>query len=79
MPVLHPLPRIDEIKLDVDNDPRAAYFDQVHNGVRAGARGGFVTVMVPDLAPADDEMRSLYTAECRDLFEVKKLLEAGKL
>ena len=45
----------------------------------AGARGGFVTVMVPDLAPADDEMRSLYTAECRDLFEVKKLLEAGKL
>ena len=23
----------DEIKLDVDNDPRAAYFDQVHNGV----------------------------------------------
>ena len=27
------LPRIDEIKLDVDNDPRAAYFDQVHNGV----------------------------------------------
>ena len=40
---------------------------------------GFVTVMVPDLAPADDEMRSLDTAECRDLFEVKKLLEAGKL
>ena len=33
MPVLHPLPRIDEIKPDVDNDPRAAYFDQVHNGV----------------------------------------------
>ena len=24
---------IDEIKPDVDNDPRAAYFDQVHNGV----------------------------------------------
>lgn len=33
MPVLHPLPRIDEIKKDVDNDPRAAYLDQVHNGV----------------------------------------------
>ena len=33
MPVLHPLPRIDEIKPDVDNAPRAAYFDQVHNGV----------------------------------------------
>lgn len=33
MPVLHPLPRIDEITPDVDDDPRAAYFDQVHNGV----------------------------------------------
>ena len=50
-----------------------------YNGVRAGARGGFVTVMVPDLAPADDEMRSLYTAECKDLREVKKMLEEGKL
>ena len=32
-----------------------------YNGVRAGAAGGFVTVMVPDLLPADDEMRGLYT------------------
>ena len=32
-PVLHPLPRIDEIKPEIDSDPRAAYFDQVHNGV----------------------------------------------
>lgn len=33
MPVLHPLPRVDEITLDVDDDSRAAYFDQVQNGV----------------------------------------------
>ena len=33
MPVLHPLPRITEIAADVDNDPRAAYFEQVQNGV----------------------------------------------
>ncbi|MEE0801297.1 MAG: aspartate carbamoyltransferase [Gemmiger sp.] len=33
MPVLHPLPRVGEISLDVDDDPRAAYFDQVRNGV----------------------------------------------
>ena len=32
MPVLHPLPRVNEITLDVDDDPRAAYFDQVQNG-----------------------------------------------
>lgn len=32
MPVLHPLPRVDEISIDVDNDKRAAYFEQVQNG-----------------------------------------------
>jgi aspartate carbamoyltransferase catalytic subunit len=33
MYILHPLPRVNEISLDVDDDPRAAYFDQVQNGV----------------------------------------------
>nr|WP_319489939.1 aspartate carbamoyltransferase [uncultured Caproiciproducens sp.] len=33
MAILHPLPRVNEIALEVDNDPRAAYFDQVQNGV----------------------------------------------
>eukprot|EP00980_Cylindrotheca_fusiformis_P026159 scaffold15472_cov117-Cylindrotheca_fusiformis.AAC.23 len=33
MIVLHPLPRIDEISTDVDNDPRAAYFRQMENGM----------------------------------------------
>lgn len=32
MPVLHPLPRVDEISTDVDTDKRAAYFEQVQNG-----------------------------------------------
>ena len=32
MPVLHPLPRVDEIAPEVDADPRAAYFQQVLNG-----------------------------------------------
>lgn len=50
-----------------------------YNGVRAGAAGGFVTVMVPDLMPPDDEMRRLYTAECPDLHAVRALLEAGTL
>jgi aspartate carbamoyltransferase catalytic subunit len=31
--LLHPLPRVDEILVDVDSDPRAAYFRQAHNGV----------------------------------------------
>ena len=33
MAVLHPLPRVNEIALAVDDDPRAAYFEQVQNGV----------------------------------------------
>ena len=30
--VMHPLPRVNEISIAVDNDPRAAYFKQVLNG-----------------------------------------------
>jgi len=31
--VLHPLPRVNEISVDVDNDPRAAYFAQARYGM----------------------------------------------
>lgn len=31
--VMHPLPRVDEIKTEVDADPRAKYFDQAGNGM----------------------------------------------
>ena len=33
MMVLHPLPRVNEISVEVDDDPRAAYFKQVQYGV----------------------------------------------
>lgn len=33
MIVLHPLPRVNEISVEVDDDPRAAYFKQVQYGV----------------------------------------------
>jgi carbamoyl-phosphate synthase/aspartate carbamoyltransferase/dihydroorotase/carbamoyl-phosphate synthase/aspartate carbamoyltransferase len=33
MIVMHPLPRVGEIHYAVDNDPRAAYFRQVRNGM----------------------------------------------
>ena len=32
MRILHPLPRVNEITVDVDKDPRACYFKQVANG-----------------------------------------------
>ena len=33
MLILHPLPRVNEISVAVDNDPRAVYFKQVQYGV----------------------------------------------
>ena len=31
--VMHPLPRVDEISTDIDDDKRAKYFEQAHNGM----------------------------------------------
>lgn len=33
--ILHPLPRVNEIAYDVDNNPKAYYFDQARNGLYA--------------------------------------------
>jgi aspartate carbamoyltransferase catalytic subunit len=33
MVVMHPLPRVNEIDVEVDDDPRAAYFRQANNGM----------------------------------------------
>jgi len=33
MVVMHPLPRVNEISVEIDADPRAAYFRQAENGV----------------------------------------------
>ena len=35
MLVMHPLPRVNEIAVEVDNDPRAVYFEQAQYGVYA--------------------------------------------
>ncbi len=32
MSILHPLPRVNEISVAIDKDPRACYFKQVLNG-----------------------------------------------
>ena len=32
MIIMHPLPRVNEISVEVDDDPRACYFDQTLNG-----------------------------------------------
>lgn len=48
-----------------------------HNGVRAAAAAGMMTVMVPDLLPATAEMRSLCVAVADDLHRVAALVRAA--
>ena len=45
------------------------------NGLEAGLRGGFITVMVPDLTQPDEALRSRVDSVCSSLFQVKELLE----
>jgi HAD superfamily hydrolase (TIGR01509 family) len=47
-----------------------------HNGVRAAHAAGMMTIMVPDLLHATEEMESLCVRIARDLHEVRELLEA---
>ena len=49
MAVLHPLPRVNEIAVEVDEDPRAAYFEQVKNGMLM--RMALVSSLLGDALP----------------------------
>ena len=64
------------LKLDIHD---CLVLEDSFNGVRAGHAAGAVTVMVPDLAQPDEEIRQLYTCCCHDLLEVRDLLQQGKL
>ncbi len=50
-----------------------------HNGVRAAAAAGMMTIMVPDMLDPTEEMRSLCVRIARDLHEVRELLEAQRI
>lgn len=45
-----------------------------HNGVRSAAAAGMITVMIPDLLPATDEIRALCHFVAADLHEVSAFL-----
>ena len=47
-----------------------------HNGVRAAAAAGMMTIMVPDMLDPTEEMQTLCVRIARDLHEVRELLEA---
>jgi HAD superfamily hydrolase (TIGR01509 family) len=48
-----------------------------HNGVRAAASAGMMTVMVPDLLEATDEIRKLCVHVARDLHEIRGMVKAA--
>jgi HAD superfamily hydrolase (TIGR01509 family) len=49
-----------------------------HNGVRAAAAAGMMTIMVPDMLDPTEEMHGLAVHIAEDLHEVRKLLEAQR-
>jgi beta-phosphoglucomutase-like phosphatase (HAD superfamily) len=56
-------------------DPRACLaIEDSHHGVRSASSAGMMTVMVPDLLPATDEIRALCLHVVPDLHEVRRLL-----
>jgi len=49
-----------------------------HHGVRSASSAGMMTIMVPDLLPATEDIRALCTHVAADLHEVRKLLAASR-
>jgi HAD superfamily hydrolase (TIGR01509 family) len=59
-------------------DPAACLaLEDSHNGVRAAHAAGMMTVMVPDLLEATDEMRDLCIAIARTLHDVRDMVRGG--
>ena len=54
---------------------KAIAIEDSYNGVRAAKAAGMQCIMVPDIIPADEEMRELADQICGDLLEVKETLE----
>jgi aspartate carbamoyltransferase catalytic subunit len=64
--VLHPLPRLDEISVDVDDDPRAKYFEQTEYGVFA--RMALIIKMLESRRSVlPDKVESTHVAKCSNL------------
>jgi HAD superfamily hydrolase (TIGR01509 family) len=60
-------------RLDIE-PPWCLALEDSHNGVRSASSAGMMTVMVPDLLAATDEMRSQCVFVARDLHEVRRLI-----
>jgi HAD superfamily hydrolase (TIGR01509 family) len=54
--------------------PLCLALEDSHNGVRSAAAAGMMTIMVPDLLEATEEISGLCTFVVRDLHVVRRLL-----
>lgn len=54
-------------------------FEDGTNGILAGAAAGCATVMIPDLTPPTDELRSVCTAVYESLSAAREAIECGQL
>lgn len=57
--------------------PACIALEDSHNGVRSASAAGMMTIMVPDLLEANEEMRGLCAHVAADLHEVAGLIEAA--
>ena len=59
----------------INVDPKRAFaIEDSYNGIRSAHAGGLRPIMVPDLLPADDEMKELSEVVLKDLLEVRDYL-----
>lgn len=58
------------------SEPDGAWaIEDSYNGIRSAYAAGLHPIMVPDVIPADEEMRSLSEIVCRDLLEVREVFK----
>jgi len=62
--VLHPLPRVDEITVDIDDDERTKYFDQTVYGMYARMALIFTILQDADIAQKKKTLSSTHPCQC---------------
>lgn len=63
--VLHPLPRVDEITVGVDDDPRAKYFDQAEYGMYA-RMALIITMLLKREGKVPPTVKSTHNYKCKN-------------
>jgi HAD superfamily hydrolase (TIGR01509 family) len=73
----HPDPFLKAAELLGVAPDRCLAIEDSHHGVRSASAAGMMTVMVPDLLPATDEICALCLHVARDLHEVGELVRSS--